>query len=273
VGAPSRYCEVRLLHGHAVLANAGRTQLAAKTGYGNEVAKATIDSIFESLQETLALARALEQRDVELSALQNLSRALDTFGRPEEASTIAKDALRMAELTGCSIHAKQLRAFLDGHDRFEARLRQLTDFTAMSEEDIMRTAGDDQLLFMADRVAEANQLPRHRLPNILRDLQCQRQFAIERHEWCKDLVYAQFQRNMETPLTLFAEPPLLRVVCARFNYEAPPTASDIADLTTEFRQQFCRRCSRRQPGSGERLDLRGVRNRAKADRRARRRRV
>lgn len=273
VSAPGRYCEVRLLHGHAVLANAGRTQLMAKTGHGNEVGKATIDSIFEALQETLRLARALENRDLELTALQNLSRALDTFERQEEATTIASDALRMADLTGCSIHAKQLRAFLAGQDRFEARLRQLTEFGALSEEDIMRTAGDDQLQFMASSVAEANQLPGHRLPNILRDLQCQRQFAIERHEWCKELVYAQFQRNIETPLTLFAEPPRLKVICARFNYEAAATAPNVADITTEFRQQFCRRCRQRRPGSGELVDLRSVRNRAKAARRARRRGV
>lgn len=271
VSAPSRYCEVRLLHGHAVLANAGRTQLAARTGYGTEVAKATIDSIFEALEETLRLARALEHRDLELTALQNLARALDTFDRPDEATTVGRDALRMAELTGCSIHARQLRTFLDGSDRFAARLRQLTDFNAMSEEDIMRSAGDDQLSFMANRLAEANQIPMHRVPNILRDLQCQRQFAIERHEWCRELVYAQFQRGIETPLTLFAEPPRLKVVCARFNYEAAATAPNVADLTAKFRQQFCRRCSHRLPGSGELVGLRGVRNRAKADRRARHR--
>lgn len=268
--APGRYCEVRLLQAHAVLANVTRTQLAAKSGYGTEIATATIETILESLQETLRLARALENHELELSALQNVAKALDAFDRSEEATTIAVDALRMAELTGCSIHARQLKAFLDGDDRFAARLRQLTEFTAMSEEDIMRTAGDDQLLFMANTMADANQLPRHRVPNILRELQCERQLAIERHEWCKDLVHAQFQRPMETPLTLFADPPQLRVVCARFNYNVATSTPDVTELTSEFRRQFCRRCSHRQPGSGAPLDPRGGRNRLKAERRARR---
>jgi hypothetical protein len=267
--SPQSHCEVRLLHNHAVLARASKTQLMAATGHGRALAQEAIASIFEGIEETLGLACALENRELELSAKQDLVKAMDTFGRATDATAVATEALKVAELSGCPIHAKQLREFLTGEDRFADRLHQLKALATTSEEDMIRGAGDDQLSFMAGIVAAANHVPKEHEPNLLQSLRCQRQLAQERRDWCRHIAHGEYQRD--DPSLRYAQPPLVKIVCTRFEHEAPADAGDVTRLTADFRAQHCRGCRARQPDSRTALDVRAVRNRAKADRRKRRR--
>jgi tetratricopeptide (TPR) repeat protein len=271
--SPSLHCEVQLLRVHAVLAQAGRRELMARTGVGPSLPQARSDAVFSAVNETLELARSLENRELEVRAMQNLARALDIFGRTDEANTVAADALKIAELSGYPIERRQLASFLAGGDRFGDRLRQLLDFESASEEEQIRNAGDDQLHFMATMILEGKGLPGGRLPNVIHALELRRQLAIERRDWCRHIAHAEYQSSPASPHTMFSEPPIAKVICSLLHHEALVKSDVPAEITKEFRSRFCDGCARRIPDSGNGQNGRAPkksRNRAKAERRRRR---
>lgn len=268
--SPRLHCEVWLLHAHATLSRACQTQLMALTGHGSRVEPKAIANLLQGTQRTLALARSLENRELELSAIQNLARALDLSGRQEEATVLAREALEMAELSGCTIHARQLAAFVQGDDRFSARLQQLVAASSASEEDLLADAGDDQLVYMATTMAAANQLPDRRIPNIVRSLRGRKHIELERRNWCRHVTLAEHNAHMDSELTMYAHPTPLRLICSRLGYEMDVPSEGVQYPPLDFRDRFCRGCMYRQPHSRATRTPQAARNRAKAERRKRR---
>ena len=176
--APQVHCEALLLRTQAILWQAMQSHFAALLGYGPPLPTAQIDAIFVGVHEALSCARVLEHRELELSAMQFLAKAYDLFDRTDDANAAASEALRIAELSGCAIHARQLREFLRGDDRAATRLEELRQVGQTSEEVLLRNASDEELQYRASILVTADQLPEHRIPNALRSLQAQRQLAI-----------------------------------------------------------------------------------------------
>lgn len=273
--APQVYCEALLLRAHASLGQAMFRHFAAQTGRGASLSREETSAILAGIQEALQLARLLDSRELELSAMQFHAKWLDVFDRAEEATSLATEALKVAELCGCAIHVRQLREFLAGEDRAAARLTQLRGLDDLSEEEVLRKTDDEQLLYRAWLELEACQLPRDRLPNLVRSLQCQRRLAIERQDWCKQIALSEFRG--ESAVTMYADPPLLKVVCMRFGYDAFAGQVAVHRISESFRSRFCAQCSFRMPDSvvahgGLPPEPRNQveRNRAKAARRRRR---
>jgi hypothetical protein len=270
--APQVHCEAQLLQVQATLGHAMHRQLAAQAGYGPKVLATETDSIFAAIEEGLRLARTLDNRELELSALQLQARALDIFERADDATRLATEAMKIANLCGCTIHGRQLREFLDGKDRAAARALELKQVESLSEEEILRKADESQLLYRATLELDAFQLPQHRLPNIVRSLQCQQRLAIERRDWCKHIAVAEFRRD-GSPITMYADPPLLKVVCTQFSYETFAGQATARRISERFRKQFCSRCGARAPDfdaasrSPDEARRRAQRNRAKTERR------
>ncbi|WP_437613531.1 DUF4365 domain-containing protein [Sorangium sp. So ce834] len=273
------YCHVLLLKNHAALA-AERQRRYVEWSQDNPKSqdRADVGTLVESAQETLRVARALEDRDLELSAMLMLAETLDTCGSEEDATALATDALRIAELSGSALHVRQASHFLSGADRSEARKREMMQFAAKSEEEIIRDAGDDQVEFMAGALANAYQLPMYRAPNILYSLLCQRQLARERRDWCKHIAHAEHDGHRGSLITMYAERPPIKIVCLKLRKEALVQASDASLVSEDFRRRHCQTCIHRSPDIArpvtERdkgaLQGRTLRNKAKAMRRRRR---
>lgn len=243
--APQVHCEALLLRTHAVLMQAGHRHLAGLCGHGAPLTQSEIAAIFAGIAEVSHFAASLENTELELSARQFEAKALDLFGRKDEANLVAARALQVAELSGCAIHARQLRGFLEGTDRAEDRLAALRNLQTTSEDDQLRNASDAQLAWMAVLLAKAYQLPEGRTPNILLSLVGQRQLAIERQRWCEQIALAEFRDRSE--IMMYADPPLLRVLCSRFGYASRADRGEIGHLVTSFRSEFCSKCSYRVP--------------------------
>lgn len=246
VVAPQVYCEALLLRTHAVLGQAMPRHFASLLGFGAPLTEQEQAKILLGVDETLSLARSLEHREHELSAMLYRAKALDLFGQDADATSLATEALQIAELSGCNVQAKQLEGFLRGGDRAADRFREMRAASSRSPEETIRQAGDDELRFYASLVVDGNQLPASRTPNVLRSLQCQRQLAIERRDWCRHIALAEFTET--STVLLFAKPPLHRIVCTKFQYEADVGAVNVDEVSLAFRQQFCERCSERSPG-------------------------
>lgn len=267
---PRINCEVWLLQNHAVLAQAIQTQLMARTGHAEDMDDASIVKVFASVERTLQLAKSLENRELELNATRNLVRALDIFGRAEEATALATDALRIADLSGCADQALDFSDFLRGEGRFSSRLHQLQAMDSISQETLLGDAGHDDLLFMATSMAAAHQLPDSRIPNILHSLSSRKQVELERRSWCRHMVLAEHPGHLDSVVTRYAAPPLLKVVCQELGYETAATKGAVDELMVDLRSRFCAGCARREQALGPTPNKQARRNREKAERRKRR---
>lgn len=275
-GALPIYCDILLLRDHAAL-DRERPKLYRALMRGERV-PSIATHLIAAAREALQTVRALEDIDLELTAMLSLATALDACGEDAEATTIARDALRTAEIGGYGWHVHRINEFLEGSDRTRARVHKLLQLRESSEEDIIRSAGDDQLQFMATTLAAAHQIPMARAQNILHSLACQRQLARERHDWCKHIVLAEYRANRESRLTLYAERRLHKVVCMKLRVDELALSGDPDAISYEFRQKHCSGCLHRSPGGSppaahrknHEEEARVQRNKAKAARRRRR---
>ncbi|XYH94982.1 hypothetical protein ACMHYB_45315 [Sorangium sp. So ce1128] len=152
-------------------------------------------------------------------------------------------------------------------------------FAAKSEEEIIRDAGDDQLEFMANTLVAAYQLPASRAANMLHSLLCWGQVVRERRDWCEHIVHAEHGGHRESPITMFAERPLLKIVCQKLHKESLVRTPDAHRVSEDFRQRYCQSCAHRSRSKtssaigydGGVMQERAQRNKAKAMRRKRRR--
>ncbi len=270
------YCHLLLLLNHVMLADERQRRYAA-WAQGHEE-HGDIAPLIIAARECVSIARQFEDRDLELSASIALADALDTSGAEDEATAVAREALRMAELCGSVIYVRQLKTFLGGAERMAARKREILEISNRSEEEVIRDAPDELVQFMAGAMISANQLPESRLPNVLFSLQCQRQLARERRDWCRHIALAERRANNETALTMYIERPLLKIVCVERQKEALVRSSNPAQISKEFRNLHCVRCAHRAPDApaqdpkpteGDHQG-RASRNKAKAERRRRR---
>jgi Domain of unknown function (DUF4365) len=270
------HCLALLLVNHAALAQERQRRYAAWAQGQQDPGSAS--ALSTAARETLRVARELEDRDLELTAMLALAETLDTCGDQDEATTIARETLKVAELSGSAVHVRQASQFLDGAERDSARKRMIIETAARSEEQIIRDAGDEQLFFMTKALLTAYQLPTSRAPNVLHSLQCQRQLARERRDWCKHIVLAQWKPAHETHLTMYAERPTLQVVCVKLDKEGLVRSSSAERVSEEFRTRHCGGCAHREPDlnmresqskTGNSLQSRADRNKAKAARRRR----
>lgn len=247
---PQIHCEVRLLQENAILSHSSREHLGSIARGGKGIPRETVKTILEGVNSTLRLARAIESRSLELSAMQNLASALDTFGQENEATALAHEALRIAELCGCTVHQRQLTAFLEGKDRAGERLRELSQADQDSEESTMLCAGEEQMHFVASTVISATGIPQSRMGNVLHSLRCQKQAAVERQNWCTHVFLAEHNGHMDSVVTMFAEAPRLKLVCTLLRRETLVSTNDVSSIADEFRAMNCLNCSHRTPREG-----------------------
>ena len=184
-----------------------------------------------------------------------MAQAFEVMGQMESAKNLAQGVIGKAKLLGYRRHIDTATEIIEGNTLFFKHIQNIREMICRKESDeynpsdLATLATEEDIQHFANFIMETYKVPEERRNNVVIDVLCMRDAAIEKSVWCKQIGIQQNLTHTLSPATIYAENPNRRVVCSKFDYFVDKLLPDWEILIKEFKDIYCSSCSDREPGN------------------------
>ena len=181
-----------------------------------------------------------------------MAQAFEVMGQIESAKNLAQGVMGKAKLLGYRRHIETASEVIEGKTLFFKRIQNVREMLRQrqaDEYDPSALATEEDIQHFANFMIETYKISEERRNNVVIEVLCIRDTAIEKSLWCR---YVEIQQNLThtlSPATLYAESPNRRVVCSKFDYSVDKLSPDWIDSIKDFKDIYCSNCLNREPGN------------------------
>jgi len=142
------------------------------------------------------------------------------LGDSDGARTVAENVVGTAEVLGLERLVAWAKEHIDGEWEMERSRKALSDLMETDNDVLAASATDDDLPREAAAMMEVYQLPRERMPVVVREFESIRMVSRERLDWCRHMGVVQDLNHTKSRETFYATDPDRKCRCEMHGYQS-----------------------------------------------------